>query len=573
MLKVISLCLVFMTFAAPAWANFSEGQARFSGGDYKGAYEKWLPLAEKGQVRAQYSLGVLFQEGLGVEKDLKEAERWFARAAEQGYAPATAALRALGAQLAPAQPAKPGTAVAPTPSKPSPYPKPLSEREQVESLVYELVRQTNLQLRAGHLDYQSIKVSESGDGFDVIIGGLTMYGEPGQRLLIGDLVGRVTRVGDRYYKIGFTLPATLYGYEAGQEKPSEIRIARQSNALVWDRDLELMVDADITWGGLRIVEPDGRETARIDEIAMISDLAEQGGLWSGPVSLKMRGIDVADSRAGRLALGEIGLRVEFEKLDMVRYAALSRAVSQGEQRPSQTMQAIKGLVAGVRIDVFLTDLQVARAHAGQLGLARASYRLGFRGLDRQLALVEMAWRHGGLKGQPPDVPDLAPRDAQIRFVFDRLPVETLFRTGLTAAFEFMLFGEVGTQGDVLNELRVSLSKAQTEFRIDDGRFEGPNLLLTIAGILNADAQALWGLSGEIGVTVLGLEKLIQAYESETSTPKHDPAKPSFGQMLRSIGQLGSDGKTYIFNFEINRQGQLLVNGQDAGPLIAAFFSG
>jgi hypothetical protein len=44
-------------------------------------------------------------------------------------------------------------------------------------------------------------------------------------------------------------------------------------------------------------------------------------------------------------------------------------------------------------------------------------------------------------------------------------------------------------------------------------------------------------------------------------------------MLRSFGQLASDGKTYIYNFELNRQGQLLVNGRDAGPLIAAFISG
>lgn len=569
MLKIIGLCFLFVLVAAPAWANFSEGQARFSGGDYKGAYEKWLPLAEKGEPRAQYSVGVLFLQGLGVEKDLEEAARWFDKAAQQNYAPASAALRALRAQPEQAQP---GVTTTPRPPATGPYPRPLDEREQIEVLVHELVRQANLQLRTGHLDYQSLEVSESGDGFDVVLGGLAMYGDPGQRLLIGDLVARVGRIGDRYYQIGFTLPDTLYGYDAEREKPSEIYIARQSNVLVWDRDLELMVDVDVIWGGLKIVEPGGREAGRIEEIAMVSDLQEQGGLWSGPVSFTMRGIDVADGRAGHLSLGEIGLRAEFEKLDMVRYAALSRAVSQGEQRPSQTLESIKGLLAGVKLDIFLNDLQVSRPQAGEVGLARASYRLGFLGLDRRLALLEMAWAHGGLSGQPPDVPELAPRDAKIRFVFDRLPVETLLRTGITAALEFMLFGEVGTQGDVLNELRVSLSQAQTEFRIDDGRFEGPSLLVTIAGILSADAQALWGVSGEIGTTVLGLEKLLEAYEADRPT-QGNSSRPSFAEMLRSLGQLGPDGKTYIYNFALTRQGQLLVNGQDAGPLVAAFFSG
>jgi len=573
MLKIVGLCFLFLLYSLPAWANFSEGQARFSGGDYKGAYEKWLPLAEKGEPRAQYSVGVLFLQGLGVGKDMKEAELWFGRAAQQGYAPAAAALRALKAQAAPAQPAKPGGTATPPPPAGSPYPKPLSEREQIVALIHELVRQANLQLRAGHLDYQGLDVNDGGDGFDIVLRGLAMYGDPGERLLIGDVVGRVGRVGDRYYRIGFTLPDRLHGYEAGREQPSEIQIARQSNELLWDRDLELMVDVDIVWSGLAIIEPDGRQAGRIDEIAMVSDMVENGGLWSGPVSLRMRGVDVADSRTGHLKLGEVGLRAQFDKLDMVRYSALSRAVSLGEQRPTQTLEAIKGLVAGVKLDLFLNDLQVARPNAGTLGLASANYRLGFLGLDRQLALLEMAWMHGGLKGQPPDVPDLAPRDAQIRFVFDRLPVEMLLRTGVTAGLEYMLFGEVGTQGDVLNELRFSLSEAQTELRIDDGRFEGPNLLLTIAGILGADAQALWGLSGSIGVTVLGLDKLIQAYEGKSSPPQRNPGRPSFGEKLRTLGQLASDGKTYIFNFELTRQGQLLVNGQDAGPLIAAFIAG
>ena len=45
-------------------------------------------LAEKGDAKAQYDLGLRFYDGIGVEKDFKEAVKWFRKAAEQGHAEA-----------------------------------------------------------------------------------------------------------------------------------------------------------------------------------------------------------------------------------------------------------------------------------------------------------------------------------------------------------------------------------------------------------------------------------------------------------------------------------------------------
>lgn len=569
MRKIAALSLLFLLFVSPAWAGFGEGQAMFSAGDYKGAYDAWLPLAKEGDARAQYSLGVLYQQGLGVDKDFDQAAEWFDRAAQQGYAPAAAALRALEAQKA--KPAVPPSAAArPGPAAPGHQ---LSEREQIEVLIHELVRQANLQLRVGHLNYDGVQVSEAGDGFDVAISGLAMYVDAGEHLEIGTVSGRVSRVGDRYYEIGFTLPSTLYGHEAGMPKPAEIRIGRQSNKIVWDRDLELVVDVDVIWNEFVLVDPDGREAGRIAEIALTSDLVDKGGLWSGPVSFVIRGIQASEPGAGSVSLGEFGLRTQVDGLDMVRYAALSRAVLQGEQQtPEQTMDTLKGLLAGVSLEVTLADLKIGEPGQDEMGLSSASYRIGLAGMNQKLAALEMAYKHGGLKGPPPVVPELAPRDAKIRFVLDRLPIEILLQTGVTAALEYMLFGEVGSEGDVLNQLRVSLSEAQTEFRIDDGRFEAPNLLLTVAGTLSADAQALWGVSGEVGLTVQGLDQLIKFYEAE-NPPSGAAGMPSFGEVLRSYGVLGQDGKTYIYNLQVNREGQFLINGKDSGPLMAAFLAG
>ena len=43
-------------------------------------------LAEKGDAKAQASLGWMYEKGRGVEKDFKEAVKWYRKSAEQGNA-------------------------------------------------------------------------------------------------------------------------------------------------------------------------------------------------------------------------------------------------------------------------------------------------------------------------------------------------------------------------------------------------------------------------------------------------------------------------------------------------------
>ena len=41
--------------------------------------------AEAGDAEAQYNLGVMYHQGLGVEHDFREAVKWYQKAADQGY--------------------------------------------------------------------------------------------------------------------------------------------------------------------------------------------------------------------------------------------------------------------------------------------------------------------------------------------------------------------------------------------------------------------------------------------------------------------------------------------------------
>jgi len=83
---------LFLAISGPVSAGFDEGMAAAKRGNFRAAYQVWLPLATAGDVRAQYNLAVLYDRGFGVPQDFAEAANWFLMAAEGGHLDAQANL-------------------------------------------------------------------------------------------------------------------------------------------------------------------------------------------------------------------------------------------------------------------------------------------------------------------------------------------------------------------------------------------------------------------------------------------------------------------------------------------------
>lgn len=78
------LCAGLALVAQPACAGFDEAAAAFAAGDYAKALQETRPLAEQGDARGQYAMGVLYENGFGVTKDPQLAAAWYLKSAEQG---------------------------------------------------------------------------------------------------------------------------------------------------------------------------------------------------------------------------------------------------------------------------------------------------------------------------------------------------------------------------------------------------------------------------------------------------------------------------------------------------------
>ncbi|MCF4164246.1 sel1 repeat family protein [Zavarzinia compransoris] len=67
-----------------AAADRAVGEKAMAAGDFAAAMEHLLPLAEAGDPLAQFDVGAMYDNGLGVSADPVEAARWYQRAARQG---------------------------------------------------------------------------------------------------------------------------------------------------------------------------------------------------------------------------------------------------------------------------------------------------------------------------------------------------------------------------------------------------------------------------------------------------------------------------------------------------------
>nr|WP_295467222.1 SEL1-like repeat protein [Mesorhizobium sp.] len=98
-LRVAAVVLIVLFAAAPVRADTTDqAQALLDAGDVASAVRVLEPLAAAGDASAEYLLGKVHLDGLGVPQDFSAAARWIAKAAEKGDARAQNALGRLHAE-------------------------------------------------------------------------------------------------------------------------------------------------------------------------------------------------------------------------------------------------------------------------------------------------------------------------------------------------------------------------------------------------------------------------------------------------------------------------------------------
>ncbi len=73
---MLILAALVVSFSHNAMAAFDKAMQAYDSGKFEQSYKMFLVLAEQGNEDAQFNLGLMYLDGLGVQKDLIKAYAW-----------------------------------------------------------------------------------------------------------------------------------------------------------------------------------------------------------------------------------------------------------------------------------------------------------------------------------------------------------------------------------------------------------------------------------------------------------------------------------------------------------------
>ena len=83
-MKKLLLLLVSTILSFNAYADFESGLTAAKNGEFEQALLIWEPVAEEGNIDAQFNLGLMYDHGMGVLQSYEQAIYWYTKAAKQG---------------------------------------------------------------------------------------------------------------------------------------------------------------------------------------------------------------------------------------------------------------------------------------------------------------------------------------------------------------------------------------------------------------------------------------------------------------------------------------------------------
>jgi TPR repeat protein len=94
---------ILLSGAAAVAGPWEDGMVAYNRGDYVPAIKLIRPLAQAGNAKAQYVMGVMYRKGEGVARSSAKAFMWFSLAAKKGDTQAKAHLQEVSKEMSPAE--------------------------------------------------------------------------------------------------------------------------------------------------------------------------------------------------------------------------------------------------------------------------------------------------------------------------------------------------------------------------------------------------------------------------------------------------------------------------------------
>ncbi|GJL85208.1 MAG: hypothetical protein DHS20C02_09830 [Micavibrio sp.] len=450
----------------------------------------------------------------------------------------------------------------------------------------------------GKLIYQGdVIVEPSDEYYAVTLPHVSILYPKGQRLELGIVsVNAVPHDQEGQWKMTVAMPTPIILFDKSGAPALQLDIGSQLSAGIWHEELEYFTKLDARYQDIKIESPDGTFRTAIAEAEILYDLNEDDqGRWSGPLKGTIRKIAMNfEKTGGTITMKEAKLGVElFSYIPQAikdykeKLIAMAEAGSDGNVS-SQHITGLYNMIVellgnagdGFTAQYEVSDLDITRPvdpdteseekrlesfHFGKLSMG---FDLtGF--LNNQ---VKLALRFGfnDLKAPPSDdesMKGIMPTTGHIDVQLNDIPYQKIADLGRNS-----IAGKAGMVHMATFALKIPaiLSEAGTTMTFTDNHFGNDAYHVNANGKIRADISALNSATADIRLTAKGLEQLKANMALEGDDPLNENAQnfqkiAAQLQILQVLAAKEKDGLgnlIHILEFEMNKQGEMLMNGQD-----------
>ena len=401
------------------------------------------------------------------------------------------------------------------------------------------------------------------------------------------------------WKMTLALPSPITFHGKESKDTLSMTVGKQFFAGVWHEKFENFTKLKSRYTNVNIQSQDRTFSILIPDITADYDLAENANhLWTGPMQIVLSGLQVSMPDGGKAHIGKVtGISTLFDYSvetataynDSLR--ALDESYKAGEDSVSaQHVTGMYNMVAGfiskvwdgftMKVeanDILLTRPPIPGSPAGELKLSNAGFAFDMLGFRKDSVTLRLGMNYAGLSLKPlsADFDATTPTHMNIDISINKLPfgeITALGKTSLESVAQLPpeMAKLAGLQA--LFSLPQLFTKAGTTLDVKDTIMEGRDYRFSMNGSLSPDMSALKGAVGKGRLEVMGLEKITALLNEQLKKPDISEESKSKLQstlstlsILQLAGQQGKDAlgnAVRLYDFELNKQGQILLNGTD-----------
>lgn len=377
-------------------------------------------------------------------------------------------------------------------------------------------------------------------------------------------------------------------------------IGSQNFAGIWHEKFGTFIKINAQYKDIAIDQPLEQTRAAIPSASLTYDLTENAeGRWSGPADFKMSDFrmmfdkDKSEAHIGSLSVTSAikDYALDSAQNYQAQIEALTESYEAGDA-PSDSTAHLLGVYNmvfdflgkawdGFGFSMTMTDFSLTRPPSpgtpeGRIIISNAGFGFDMDGFRSGIVRMGLAVNYDGFLMTPttPDYNPATPGHVEARLNIGNLPYAEMVDLGRGALQGTLQNPQAGKLAGLqaMMMLPQILTTAQTTATLNTMTFGNAQYDVLANGAMTANLKAVSGATGKARAEVSGMERLTELLKTSAENPGVDAAQKKTMQdtlatlaVVQMIGQMekNSAGKDVrVYNFELNEQGQALLNGTD-----------